>query len=274
MKLKDFEQNAEMNRLRKEMRAESKSWSSETTWRRVELEDALDAFGEVEIPYSALTIEDDNTFTLRGKKVLVYIRDQTLEYYNKGYKFHVANCKTLVDFQNSGRFKKYVASITKDGLFKVNLVSGGKIIEADKIEELKVCKNCLESLNYQGYRQELRKNEAVDRFSIEEFFSLYTHQNVIVPDHTNATSRSNEYPTDWHKVSLRYRKRKKFVCERCSLNLSKNQEYLGVHHISGHKAYNGDDNLRALCVRCHSEQPGHGHMTVDDRYKDFVRKYP
>lgn len=56
----------------------------------------------------------------------------------------------------------------------------GKLIEADKEEELKVCKNCLEALNYKGYNHlhVPDQNLAVDTFESNEFFNLYTHQNV------------------------------------------------------------------------------------------------
>ena len=255
------------------MKAELVNWSSDSVWQKVELEDTLTAFGEVEIGFERLSIVSDKTFSLNGKKVLVYIRDQTLQHHGR-YKFHVANCSTIIDFQYSGRSIKYVASIRKDGVFKVNLVSNGKIIEPDRQEELKVCKNCLASLNYKGYSHTSNRNAAVDDFSIDEFFQLYTHQNISTPKYTNVTSRPNEYPPDWTRISESYRQRRNWICENCGHNLRHDKQGIEVHHINGHKAYNRDEDLRALCVRCHANEPGHGHMTQLPKYYEFIRKYP
>ncbi len=137
--------------------------------------------------------------------------------------------------------------------------------------------NCLVALNYKGY-QELypyeNKRNAVDNFVIDEFFQLYTYQQVVIPKHTDITSPLNDYTFDWMQVSKSYRERKKWTCEKCGLNLQGDKGYLQTHHINGHKAYNDDHNLEALCIRCHSEQPGHGHMTQHKDYQKFVNKYP
>lgn len=274
MKLKNFAYDNGLNTLRKGMSADLNKWSSNVSWRIVELEDALTAFGEVEVPFSALKLEEDKTFTLRGKKVLVYIRDQNSGYYAKGYKFHISNCGTLIEYQNNGRYSKYVASIRKDGVFKVNLMTNGRLVEADKLEELKVCKNCLEALNYKGYNHLHSlddKNLAVATFKIDEFFSLYTHQNVHNTKHTDVTSPVDEYVEDWPKISNSYKKRQKFICENCEIDLKNKPSFLDTHHISGHKADNRDENLKALCIKCHSNEPGHGHMTNLDRFKEFIR---
>ena len=274
MKLKDFTQDADLNHLRRAMKAELTSWSSSVAWQKVELEDALTAYQGLVIPFNSVVIEDDKTFTLNGRKILVYIRDQDPKYYAEGYKFHVANCKTVLKYQNDGRSRKYVASSRRDGVFVVNLMLDGKVIESEKLEKLKVCKNCLEALNYKGYNHEPNRNASVDNFSIEIFFQLYTHQNITIPEHTDITSRLNKYPKDWNSILKSYRQKKNWTCENCGRNLRGEMQYLDVHHISGHKDYNRDADLRALCVRCHSEEPGHGHMTQLPKYQEFVRKYP
>lgn len=255
------------------MGAPLSNWSSGLEWRKSEIEEALDKYGEVEVSFRLLTIEDDKTITLAGKRVLVYIREQHERYY-PNYKFHLANCSTLIDFQNNGRFEKYVASIRTDGFFKINIIGNNNFVKSDQIEKLKVCKNCLTTLNYIGYNHSPRmKNKIYNSFDLDEFFRSYNFQNIKKPNHTDVTAQLNIYPKDWSDISIRYRLKKGFCCEQCGVNLKNDRKFLHVHHIDGHKANNFDENLKALCVKCHASQPGHGHMSVSDDYKTFLATF-
>ena len=70
------------------------------------------------------------------------------------------------------------------------------------------------------------------------------------------------------------RKSAKWKCEQCGINLSNDHLYLDAHHIWGTQ-YNSLSDLEALCVGCHAEQPGNGHLLLENesRYQEFMRKY-
>lgn len=52
-----------------------------------------------------------------------------------------------------------------------------------------------------------------------------------------------------------------------------NKEFLDTHHVRG-RGYNSPEDLRALCVRCHSDQKqpvDHSFMKDSRRYRRFIK---
>ena len=190
----------------------------------------------------------------------------------------MANCATIKKQVENQRYDRYVASIKTNGDFKINIRTDRNAVREEEWQ-LQVCKNCLEALSYKGYCQRhnaAQKDNAVTSFSIEEFFQKYAFQNIIQPKHTDVTSPLDIYTKDWQKVSKDYKRRKKHICENkdCRLNLKDYPSFLHVHHISGHKANNRDENLKALCLGCHAKEYQHGHLKSGEDYQKFIRAFP
>ena len=78
----------------------------------------------------------------------------------------------------------------------------------------------------------------------------------------------------WKKYSTWYREQRNWTCEVCQISLNDNRYYLHTHHIWGTQ-YNNPKDLMALCIACHSEQPGghHGQLKASQAYHDFMTKY-
>lgn len=78
----------------------------------------------------------------------------------------------------------------------------------------------------------------------------------------------------WQTLSRLYREQKNWQCEICKLSLHQDKRYLHTHHIWGTK-FNKFEDLMALCIGCHSEQPGEGHLRLKEtpEYQDFIAKY-
>ena len=84
-----------------------------------------------------------------------------------------------------------------------------------------------------------------------------------------------DYRTRWWTVySTWYRNEKKWVCEVCGLDLSSDRYNLHTHHTRGTQ-YNEPQELKALCIGCHAEQPGYGHsrLKTGSDYEEFMAKY-
>ena len=78
----------------------------------------------------------------------------------------------------------------------------------------------------------------------------------------------------WQDYSWLYRHVRGWQCEECQLSLNLDRQYLHTHHISGTQ-HNDPNDLKALCIACHSEQPGTNHERLESRqdYREFKEKY-
>lgn len=76
----------------------------------------------------------------------------------------------------------------------------------------------------------------------------------------------------WKTLSQWYKEQKAWRCEECNLSLHQDKYYLHTHHILGPRFSNPED-LIALCIGCHSEQPGHHHLKKEPDYWGFITRY-
>ncbi len=206
---------------------------------------------------------DSKGIYYEGRKVLVYIRDQDINFREQkkesGYKYHITWCKTLADMQKKGRSKRYVVSTNTDGKFKINYVDGTQIVETVE-ERLHVCKNCLKQLNWKNYDNVswARKERIYEEFSLEEFFESNDNDNQLnfafIPNQTDITAPVNVYSPEWSVISRILRKSHMF-CTECRREVTIDEiGQLHVHHIDGDKSNNNPSNLLVLCEDCHQKQ--------------------
>ena len=84
-----------------------------------------------------------------------------------------------------------------------------------------------------------------------------------------------DYQADWWKVySLWFREEKGWRCEACQFSLRAHKHLLHTHHVWGTRQ-NAPQDLMALCIGCHSEQPGYRHENLrnTDDYQEFIALY-
>ncbi len=198
-----------------------------------------------------------------GKRVLLYIKDQAV--YNgrfKGqYKFHIAWCKTLAEKKRKGQYNKYVISRRQNNIFSVRIIKNNKPIEIQT--ELHVCKNCLEALNYNGYKEgnKATKENIYNNFSLKDFFEKNINEFYFhgLPKYNEDDAPLNVYSPDWKERSKILRKLNRYKCDNCKRDFSKNPKRLHVHHRDGNKSNNNPSNLEVLCFDCHKKIHSHLH---------------
>ncbi len=210
----------------------------------------------------------EGILSYKGRQVFLYIPDQgrnivgVLENPESGRRFHVADCSTLKQMRDRNRFDRYVVTNNLSGEFKVNGLDyiSNTHIEGDA--ELKVCKNCLKALNYDGYAiDSSNRNSVFNSFKIDTFFETYSTVFKYLPKRIQGIYGSG-YSKDWEDVSKKYRTKMNYVCEECKTDFSNNKNLLHTHHISGVKHNNNDSNLKAVCADCHKKEPMHEHIFI------------
>lgn len=212
---------------------------------------------------------ENNELYFKNTKVLLYIRDQAmygqpediLKNYKSGYKFHLSWCKTLQSMFNSGKYEKYVVSTRQDDVLLVRAIgSNNKVYESE--QKLHVCRYCLSTLNYKGYRYatKAQKDKIYNEFLLKEFFNVQNSDYSFhdMPKHDEYSAKTNIYPDNWEHVSELHRKLCHYRCERCGKDCSHDHKLLHVHHINGNKQDLRQTNLIALCRECHIQE--HPHM--------------
>ena len=143
---------------------------------------------------------------VQGRQVLLYIPDQgyrveaVLEDGIKGRRFHVADCSTLKEMRQKGRYERYIATNDLGDNFDVYGVDPVTREEVSGSAKLKVCKNCLKDLNYKNYRYG-NKNKIHKEFEIAAFFEDYSSFFEYYPSEFRANKSG--YSADWKNVSSR-----------------------------------------------------------------------
>ena len=131
--------------------------------------------------------------------------------------------------RGKGRFERYVATNDCSGEFTITGTDQAQVGTSGKAP-LKVCKNCLRELNYDGYRHE--RHGAFARFDLQRFFETYSsyfpHMPMRMPG-----EQDGGYAPDWAEVSRRRRENANHTCEDCGVRLGQHPGLLHVHHVNG-----------------------------------------
>jgi hypothetical protein len=225
-----------------------------------------------------IDFRDDKTLGYKGqRRVLIYIRD--VSPYREEVslpRFHISTCDTLVKMWKRKRAERYVIHHREGNMFQVNIIRDGKTDV--RHEKLDVCRNCLTNLNWNNYCEEKPlRNQIVAEFSIAKFFEAFPKSLMSVkPTYDADNAPLNDYTTGWNKISKEAKIKAGYRCTNnsCGVSLTENHsQYLHVHHIDGQKSNNKKYNLKVLCVRCHANEPSHGHMKSGQDYQKFIAMY-
>ena len=192
-------------------------------------------------------------------------------------RFHVADCKTLDNMRNAGRFDRYVATSGQTGRFRVQPKDPDTHTWDEEMEaSLAPCMNCLDHLNYDGFANLSRreKRAAVERFDIHVFFDTCRSLFRCLPIYTPNNFPQGAYTADWADISRTVRQRAGWTCSEpeCSVNLSNHPKLLHVHHVDGNRGNNRPSNLRVFCCLCHSKMPLHSHMRISPEERRIIER--
>ncbi|MBP5458217.1 MAG: hypothetical protein J6Y37_17145 [Paludibacteraceae bacterium] len=216
-------------------------------------------------PRCNLEITNDGFFVIdpvdgEKRQVFLYMQNYDIEKYNDYPRFHICNCSTLQMYSRGSYRRANTARV------KVKNRSDGREVWVDS---LKLCQNCASKMFN-------APKTTADFERVMRQAAASSERN----DYKRGELDIRGYTKDWSKVSEAYRNLKQFKCEQCGVQITNpfDQCFIQVHHISGDKTDNREQNLKCLCVECHSQ--------IDERHKknfstkanllvldDFRKKY-
>lgn len=278
MDLIDFNKFKKLQSLLKSMGAELKEMEDKSSWNKITDEELDKILGNEGLEVSFDDIDKTNgIFEYEGRKVVVFIRDQYASYRrsNSGYKFHLTHCSTISSAMKNNRKSRYVVSTRKDGLFAINIIKNNVVVDKNLITKLNICKNCLMSINYKGYKYDYKNKEEIFRnFELSEYFDQFSNTEMFEAGFRDiATAPKNIYSKDFNYISNKIKSIYQYKCAECGIDLSKksHRQYLHTHHKDADKSNNSTLNLEPLCIECHAKQPGHSSMAYQTKYQEFLR---
>tara|TARA_B100000963_G_C22586939_1_gene653559 strand:- start:737 stop:1540 length:804 start_codon:yes stop_codon:yes gene_type:complete len=201
----------------------------------------------------SISFEDDGIYLeYKGKKHrgYMFIQEAFITYKGRGEKFpkfHLRRCQTINEFISSGRFKQRYEWSNSN----VNNLTDKQSKKKYKDVQLDICHFCKKDIYDEIYDTQ-DFFDSLDKDEIKE--------NKIEVDIFG-------YTKDKAKVSKDYRERKNYTCEKCGVKPKSklHKRWWHTHHVDTNKANNKLENLKCLCILCHSN--------VDQRHiENFSKK--
>ena len=176
-------------------------------------------------------------------------------------RFHIYSCEKIKEMQSKGKKHRYKASSRKTGKFF--LIKH----KTEWEQSLEVCSYCL-----QMYNQQFNSKKIKQSFPLKEYMeNPISHLGFLdIPlDHCVVP---NTYTESWPKISNIMKERENYICSFCQKNFSSSEcrKFLDTHHINADKRNNTPDNLKVLCIKCHSEEHNHSHIKKSKRYGEYL----
>ena len=187
------------------------------------------------------------------------------------YKYHIYKCSTLSKMFNSGRKHRYTINNREDGTFHYKLFDEYNKLEERENQKLNICKNCLGK-----FLNSSPSNYDVKNFNLKKFHqgnkSFFGFDTSKLEKGEGA--KLNAYTQQWREISTQFKIKRAYTCEHCGWkpNRTYHKKFVHTHHQNGDKTNNGKDNLKVLCIECHSNvDEYHTRIKSQKNYKEFMK---
>ena len=194
----------------------------------------------------------------------MYKREYHLARYGKP-RFHLCNCRIIQEFKARGSFNAEYRW-TNEEILQVRDMDDHYLDKS--VGNLPLCK----------YWAEILRSQQNDIYKDNNDFVKELKK--AIPQETVTDVDILGYTKEWQEISLAYRKKKNYTCERCGIKITDvfDYGYMHCHHRDGNKINNRENNLECLCVLCHSkvDSAHEGRFSRGANrvwLQDFLKKY-
>ena len=225
-------------------------------------------------------------FTYKERPVFLYIHDQykfKKEFLEKpDYdKFHLCYCNALKKAERNNRFaNRYVVTCRKTGTFPVIVrakENGSEILQEETLVKLRVCRNCLAEINWEGKASEIQQKlntyyENNDKrfwrynnqlkmmainFNLEKYLKMQGNKIIRAKREetrgldllTKNALVTKQYGALTPRDKMFLKKAAKYSCQVCGKKMP--PEQLQIHHMNHNQGDNSSKNLKVVCKNCH-----------------------
>lgn len=190
------------------------------------------------------------------------------------HKYHLVKCRTVERAEKLGWRERYKMGSRRDGRFFYRFINEKEVFSQRADQLLYPCKNCLNQLASLDILSEVPDRTVFTPGDFFEFADCDMDVGIKERGQYAEQSVPNKYSVDWSIISENYKKKIEYRCEGAGctnrdLNSTFLKRYLHAHHIDMDKANNEYSNIKALCIVCHSQQPGHSHIKQLPDYRKY-----
>lgn len=193
------------------------------------------------------------------------------------YKYHIYRCNTISQMFDTGRRHRYKINNRDDGtFFYIFNDYQGKILEQRDNQKLNICKNCLKKF----LGKQFASDYDVENFNLQDFHKQ--NSSIFGTLDTSSLEMGEDavpdvYVSNWREISNKIKRRENYCCQDCGWKAQTKYEesFIHTHHQNGDKNNNQDENLRVLCIKCHSEVDiYHQRIKSSEKYREFLAPVP
>jgi len=185
-------------------------------------------------------------------------------------KYHIYSCRTVKEMFSNQRRHRYKINIKTDGLFSMAFPINFQE-QYNEMQKLEVCRYCLSKF----LNKERVMDKDIQNFNLEEFhnnhISFFNFDTSILENGEDAVPI--EYVEDWNQISKKLREQRNYTCQKCGFRARNTyeQRFIHTHHSNGDLANNTKENLKVLCIKCHSEVDiYHTQIKSSNNYREFM----
>jgi len=179
--------------------------------------------------------------------------------------YHIYKCE-IVKRNIEQRSKLFKIARKKDGYFLIKDLKFDKNLQ--RKEELAYYKASICNLCFIMHGRIVRTSIPKEDFNLKEY---------LEPGYSELTFPYNfdeipiNYKSNWKEIANSLKEKKNYTCEKCGIIIAKlfAEKFLNVHFTSEIIYTRAIDRAKVLCIRCHSDEPGHGHIKEKIEYKNF-----